>query len=436
MAALLAPAMAAAQPASMTLPAQAKERGIRSGDFTLHPSLNLTGHHDTNLFNVSGDETIASIRPATSLRVVPKLALSNDASNNVAFTFESSLDARIYISDVESISAQTGVGGAVHLDAAFGARKALAFSVFDNFNRSLRANNWDTKESLNSNANEAGVRVEFHPGEIPERRPLNVAFMAAYAMDRFDNFSAGQRDAVRTRLTGSWRFLPKTAAVLDSSWDFSYLTDSAKTLEKRGLASSSQPFRAKLGLAGALTKRISLEVGAGWGLSNHDVGESYNSFLAGLSIGVRASETTRLLFGYTHDFRDAFFGNYVDTHRIGTQLRQRMGSIMDIEVNFAFTYAMSGAFNAVSLLAGTPYSLKPLPSVEGSATDRRREDKLLEGSAKAVFEVSRMVGIETGYALRGNISKFALVLKTNSNSIVDSGSYFAHEIYASAVVRY
>jgi hypothetical protein len=338
--ALLAPQTGFAQTAEMALPTIAKDRGLRSGDFVMHPSISVQGHHDTNLFN--GDELEQGNKPvaATSIRIIPRLALSNDLANNTTFVFSSAGDARVYISDNKAVTAQDNIGGNASLDLTFGQRKAIAFSVFDHFVRALRANNWETTTSLNRNSNDAGARIEFHPGDVPERRPFNVALMGSYSVDRFTDFKPGDVNMVRTRLTGSWRFLPKTAAILDARWDFRNYDN--PTLSNSGLSFNSRPFRALAGIAGALTKRVSFQVEGGWGVSLHDSGDSFNSYLATASIGVRPSESTRLTLGYTHDFRDVYYGNFTQFHRGMLNLHQRFGNIMDVRATFGASYGTYG----------------------------------------------------------------------------------------------
>ena len=425
----LVPLLAAAQSpiqsgAEMSLPVVAKDRGLHSGDFTLHPAVATQINYDSNIFN--GNELEAGNRPkaATSLRILPRLSLANDQVSNVAFSFISSGDARLYLgSDSEAITKQSAVGGTAGLNVTFGARKPLSLTVFDNFNRSLRANNWETIAALNRNSNDVGARVEFHPGDIPERRPFNVALMGTYSMDRYDEFSGGNTDTVRSRLTGSWKFLPKTAALLDVGWDFRYYSNSF--LESRSLSYNSKPFRARVGLAGAVTKRISLEVSGGWGMSNHESGDAFSSYLATFSVGFRPSESTRLLLGYAHDFRDAYYGNYVDFHRGSLQLRQRFGNILDVTAGFAVNYGVYGAVGADALA-------KSLLVV--NISQKNRKDTALDGNLTATFDVARWFAMDIGYRLRAIMTDYKITSK--DGTILDVGSFTAHEVFASAILRY
>jgi hypothetical protein len=427
---IAAPALAA----DVSLPAKAAPRGVRSGEFILTPSLQLLGHHDTNLFNSEASEVAAgnSIVGATSIRFVPGLGLSNDADSNISFAFNARGDARLYLSDNEAVQSVQTVGGTADLDVIFGKRKAISFALSDNFNRAIRANNWETTQAFNRNANTVGARVEFHPGSIPERRPFNLMLAGTYSLERFDDFSAGDVDTIGTRLTSSWRFLPKTAAILDAGWNFRTLA--SNQLVDSGLTSSSMPFRARVGLNGAITQRISVQLMAGWGLSNHEAGESFNGLLANAGVTISPGDSTRIALQYDKDFRDSLFANYSGTHRISAALRQKFGSLMEMSASFGVAFVQYGLF--------TPrlgVDVEGVVAAEGSTTSGYRNDVNLDGNLLADFEVSRLIAVNIGYRLRGVQTPFRVLGKAgtpDAGKVLDAGSYIAHEMAAGVTLRY
>ena len=179
------PTSASAQSAEMSLSTINRDRGLHSGEFVLHPALQLMGHHDTNLFN--GNDVVAGNAPvgATSIRLMPKLSLQNDQTGNATFLFNSAADARMYlVGDQDptsrAVSKQAGVGANVGLDFTYGNNRPFAISLFDHFTRQLRASLFETSTTLHRNNNEVGGRIEFHPGDNPLRRPFNIAFIGAY----------------------------------------------------------------------------------------------------------------------------------------------------------------------------------------------------------------------------------------------------------------
>ncbi len=411
---------ARAQTAEQPLPAATQERGVRTGEFTLYPSFGVAGHHDTNLFNGNNDENNRPVG-ATSVRFAPRLALSNDVNSNVAFSFTGNGDLRLFLSDNTAVSTQDGVGGGMGLNVTFGKRRAFSLTLFDTFSRALRAPNWEITSTLDRVSNDVGARVEFHPGDIPERRPFNLALGASWGVDLFDFFPGGDSSTIRSKLAGSWRFLPKTAAILDATWDFRNYANSA--LANQNLAANSQPFRVKVGLNGALTKRLTATGLAGWGLSNHAKGTSFSSFLASVGLGLRASESTRLFLGYDRDYSDSFIGNFGAYHRIGFSLKQRFGQVMDVTAQFATRFIEYGAFVPIGGLV----ALDPSCNC--------RKDTGLEGGVAANFDVARLIGMNIGWTMRSVQTNFKVVAN-DKKTILDSGAFTGHEIFAAVTLRY
>lgn len=411
---------ALAQSAEMPLPAIVQERGVRTGEFTLFPAFGVIGHHDTNLFNGNNSETNKPVG-ATSVRFAPRLSLSNDPNSNVAFSFTGSGDLRLFLSDNKNVAEQDGVGGGMGLSVTFGRRRSFSLTLFDTFSRALRAPNWELTSTLDRVSNDVGARIEFHPGDIPERRPFNLAVGASWSKDMFDFFEAGDTTTIRTKLAASWRFLPKTAAVLDATWDFRSYDNN--TLSLQNLAADSQPFRVRLGVNGALTKRITANAMGGWGLSTHIKGASFNGFLAGAGIGLRASESTRIFLGYERNFIDSYLGNYATFHALAFNLKQRFGQVMDVTARFGTRFMEYGSFSPIGGLV----------ALDPSCNCRR--DTGLDGGLSANFEVARLIGLNIGWQMRSVITNFKVV-GNDKKTVLDSGAFTGHEIFASVNLRY
>ncbi len=422
-AACLVPAAAIAQTSEMQLPSLRQDRGLRSGDFLLVPSISLSGHHDTNVFNGNEEENGNDPVSATSLRFAPKLGLTNGVEAETQFNFDATGDIRIYVSDDAALTNLNNIGGVAALSVSFAARRAISFTVFDTFSRDLRANNWETLQTLNRNANNIGARVSFHPGDIPSRRPFELTLAGSYAVDRFSEYRLGDTDTIKTKLAAAWRFLPKTAAILDATWDFRSYAN-ANTLQ---LTADSKPWRVQAGLVGALTKLVTLRVTGGWGMSLHDERDSFNGFVAAVGLGYKASQSTLLHLQYTHDFADAFYGNYVEFHRGTLKLSQRFGQILDVTAHGGFGYGVYGLYNPVETGAtGLP--------VFGSISQANRKDYTLDAGLDANFELARLVSVQVGYRVRGVFTSFKVTAV--DASVLDVGAYTAHEIQAGVTLRY
>lgn len=394
----------------------AKNRGLRSGSFVLMPSVQLDGHYDSNVFNGSDEESNNTPQAGVSFRISPRLALNNGRDSEVQFKFAANGDIRLYLSDNAQISNLNAFGGSADLNVQFAARRPISFEVFDNFARSLRPNNWQTTATLNRITNQIGGRVSFHPGEVPERRPLEISLQGAYSVDRFEDFTFGDSNVIRTRLAGAWRFLPRTAALLDATWDFRDFVD-----ESNQFTSGSKPWRVQGGLAGALTNRVTFRLTAGWGNSSHETGASFNSVIGQVSLGYSPSATTFLSVGYSRDFQQAYYGNFLDANKGSFTLQQRFGNLMELTGWFNFTYGVYGEFRDI------PANTK--------VTQANRKDYILDGGLRARIEFSRLIGVEVGYTLRGVLTNFRIE-STQNDAVLDVGAYTAHEIFAGLAIRY
>lgn len=428
----LAPGVVFAQAGSLTQPnlgsaAQmqslkggAPTGGLRSGEFVLTPSVELDGHHDTNVFNGNALEKGNEPESATSLRLIPRLGLTNGMEGDVQFAFDAAGDARIYVTSNNAISELTAFGGMADLGVTFFRRRALSLSVSDSFRRGLQANNWETSTTLNRLTNSIGATVSFHPGEIPERRPLEVSLSGAYVVDRFDEFTAGNTGTLRTALTGSWRFLPMTAVLLDAHWDFrSYDTPSSI-----GATADSTPWRIRMGLAGAFTETLSFRIVGGWGMSLHDTqndNATYNGFIGNVGLVYRPSNATLLSVSYDRDFQDSFYGNFYSFDSGTVSLRQAFGTIVSATAWFTFSYAQYGEFTNIP--AGVV------------VTQAVRKDYVLRGGLRAGIDISRLLAINLGYQLRGVVTNFK-IQSQGDDRLLDAGAYTANEIFAGVTVRY
>lgn len=428
--AALAPAVGWAQAGSLAQPnlgsaaalqslqQGSKEGGLRSGEFILTPSIEVDGHHDTNVFNGNAEEAGNTPRAATSLRLIPRLGLNNGSDSDVQFNFDAAGDARIYISDEATVDNLTRFGGSADLGVTFFKRRSISLTVWDNFRRSLQANTWETTQTLNRISNSVGARVAFHPGEIPERRPLEIALSGGYVVDTFDDFAYGDTKTIRTRLDGSWRFLPRTAVLLDARWDFREY-DTANPL---GTTTDSTPWRVQAGLSGAFTETLGFRLVAGWGMSLHDTTDdrsTFSGFIGSAGLVYRPSLATLLALSYDRDFVDSLYGNFFSYDSVTMSLRQAFGTKVAATAWFTYAFASFGYYFPRSSIAIQP----------------QRNDHQLRGGLRTTIDLSRVLGLSLGYQFRGIVSDFKIE-NADRSKILDAGAYTAHEIFAGVIARY
>jgi hypothetical protein len=251
--------------------------GFKVGDGRLHPFLDLETRVDSgagyfpppgstspeDLPSDLGGEFIFHIRPGFKLEVPsPRLALNLTAQ----------ADYLLYSGLLTPASKSAShLQGMADLSARFNPEGVLGVELTDHFTRSDRTRTAAVGAGVLSLYNELRLNVPFRPGggaiEITPEASWAVEFFESLGALRPVGCTEGVCDPValetfdynnvRLGLDGRWRFLPKTALVVDTDFDLrSYFG---------GTTPNAQLMRAMVGLAGLVSPKISVTAKAGWG---------------------------------------------------------------------------------------------------------------------------------------------------------------------------
>ncbi len=109
-----------------------------------------------------------------------------------------------------------------------------------------------------------------------------------------------------------WRFLPKSALVLNYNFDWTFYTDCCVSV---GLGRNEDSFAHRLlgGYRGQIGKKVALSalVGWGWGFYRDDPnGPNFGSFLGNVGLSYFPTLRTTLSLNGGRTFNDSIFGNY------------------------------------------------------------------------------------------------------------------------------
>ena len=256
--------------------------GIKIGEGRLHPYLTLEGKYDSTagLFGAPGTTT-SSGDIAISIR--PGLRFGLETPNTLV-NFDG-FGEYLWYTGLISPNARdlSRFQGGLSLDTAFNKAGAIEFQVGDQLTRSDRTNNPAAGIGLVSLYNSAYLAVPIHPGggaiEVAPRVRWNVEFFSpllqsvptgctpgnilcdpnlAYALN-YSNLQGG--------IGAKWKFLPKTAAVLDATFDYrSYFNNQVSTPSASNTANvPSYLLRVQGGLAGLITSHIQVLLLVGGG---------------------------------------------------------------------------------------------------------------------------------------------------------------------------
>lgn len=289
---------------SLAFAQAAAPNGIKVGEGRLHPYFDLDLRFDsaaayfvpnTGMAPQLGSEFITHFRPGFKLDVPGSMfAVSLNAFADYVWYTGLITPGSQFASHLQ---------GQVDLEAAFNQAGAVEFRIGDHFVRSDRSQNPAIGLGVISLFNEARAAVAIHPGG----RALEITPGASYTFEFFDPLTTGVTpgctpgnplcdpnsvDALNYtnigfHLDGRYKFLPKTAIVLDV--DFG-LRDYV------GATPNSSLLSATAGISGLVSPKIAVVAKAGW--AQDFAGVFAKTVVGHLELGYAASETANFKVGY------------------------------------------------------------------------------------------------------------------------------------------
>ncbi len=315
-------------------------RGIRTGNFELHPGIGADFGFDSNAFYTSSTFS-NQIRPALRLRVTPSFYVSTlgaqrSANSDSTSTALPTVNFRGGVGLIYSewIGLQSGIslGNLRNL----GAQGTLRFDFFPgrtwqfglgaDFVRTIQPGGQDgyigtpgSGNTLNRNTVLGNVELAYAPG----RGVFEVRFGYNIQATLFDDI-AGNNSLTHTGFAKMrWRFLPRTALVWEGSVSrLSYLNSPDTT--SAGLFSAT-PMSTRFGLAGLLTNRVSMTVLAGYTATFYELGDNADTPVGQAEVQWLIDARSQLRGGFVRDVQQSYFGNYYIRNRGYANYAQSFG---------------------------------------------------------------------------------------------------------------
>ena len=389
--------------------------GLQAGEFVIQPHFFLESEYRTNFFRV--DARNGEAEGAFSLHARPGVALFNPEFDTVAFSLGLDVDAFIPIGN-DNAAKQTNAGGKAQMSVAFFPKKAFTLTLFDTFDRTL----WMRPQigsNANRNHNVAGIDLGFHPGG----RALDFTLGYAYDLVRYDEIAKINTDNHNIRLLGSWRFYPMTYAFLESMVTIAGYTEDPSAAEAKATGNfvPGTPVKVYLGLSGYITERLAVLARAGYGNSLLDSGENFNSFIGQLQVSWRFGPKSILHVGVARDFEMAPLGGFSQYFRAYTQFSQRIGELVDLNIDFAYDLRSYGLWQPAQT-SGTVTIV----------SDPNRAEHWIRAGALVDFDISRIFGATLGYRYDRVLTDFQI----QSSGIVNFVGYEDHRLFATLNLRY
>lgn len=326
--------------------ALAEGRGIRAGNFELHPGIGAEFGYDSNVFYQSSAFASGAARSTASalrLRITPSFSVStlgsqrlqnsDSAASQPTVNFRAGVGLGIHLffspDGANNVSSLNNVDGTASVRADLFPGRTWQFSIGDEYQRQiqagvevLRADGVTTSPTRNFNT--ATLELAYAPNRGTFEFRLGYNFIA----NIFDSLEISDASSTVSRNYSAlnylshditarmrWRFLPKTAVVFDAGvTPTGYLESGGSTSWYTGLFGST-PIRARVGLNGLLTEKIALLALVGYQGTFYSGGDNADTVIGQAELRWIISEMANFRVGFQRDVQNSFIGNYVVRNR-------------------------------------------------------------------------------------------------------------------------
>jgi hypothetical protein len=362
--------------------------GIKAGKGRLHPMMNLDLVWDSNPGFQSSDvvsDLIIRVQPGLSLHL-PSDSMDFKVDSRIGYDFFLGLDNSA-TRDWSSFNGDADLMLAVNPNGPYG------FTVTDKFSRSSDPSYSGYSQRLDRINNGAKALFHLKPGGGALSFDVGYGFF----LDRFDDFSEMNNSGHRFYLTGRWKFLPKTAVVVDCDTDLRRFPESSAG---GGKNPDSNSIRATLGLVGQISPTIAVILKAGYGDSllrggtlaggGAYTGDGYRSVIGQAEASYQLG-TTFIKGGYLRSFMPAASFGYFAQDRLYAELQKQLMGRFTLSAKLSF-----------DILA---YGISVVETPNSSGTDRT--DHYLDGSLEAEYHWIDWLAVGIRYDIRVLTSNWA-----------------------------
>ena len=302
--------------------------GVKIGEGTvLHPVFGLESGVVSNVFYEAVDPTGAAyIRLLAQIgmgsldgdRLIP-----NDGEAPLergSFVYRASLRAAydIMLSDNDAAADTGGLGLGASFHGLANPEGRLSFGIDEDFQRLIRAANYETDANTNRDINNLSLRLVYHPSE----RAFGGYLYYDNTIDVFERSEQNFADRMFNRfgIHPTWQWLPETQIYADVSESIVTPIGNADAGVPKKVA--SYPFAARVGLSTLLRTSITFNAYGGYTNGFYSSGPNFSGPLVGASLGYRYSPLGRVLFSYNWQYQDSVNANFYRDHVLQLQIRQ------------------------------------------------------------------------------------------------------------------
>ena len=348
--------------ACLAAPARADGPGVLVGETArLHLLFDVEGRYDSlaGQGGIGPTQAVPVVDPAEIiLHFRPGLKLAAPG-NKVDFEALAGLDWTRFTGWLAPTQELSFLGANAGATLEMGRGGPVSFRLGEQFTRSDRTTNPALGLGAITSANDLGARLSLRPGGGAIEAGAGYDFMlesyesynpktpGTSTDDNVNPAKFGQfgSQTHRLALDARWRFLPKTAFTLDSSW-------ALRVYDSQTANIGTKPLRVEAGLAGLITEKVRITLRGGWLKTFADKGAEFSGVVGQLELGWNPTDTTGITlgvlrsaepvsstFGWYDDFRGYLSGRIALGGRVALTASAKVDRI-------AFANAASGSAGA------------------------------------------------------------------------------------------
>lgn len=385
-------------------------RGIRAGNFELHPGVGAEFGYDSNVFYQPSNPVSALRLRVTPSFTVNTLGPQRSTNSDAPATALPTVNFRggvalvyhefISLDSTRPTSQLRNLGVEANLRFDFFPGRTWQFVLADDFTRTIQPGQTSASaadptllpnQTFNRNYNLANLEIAY----APPRGTLELRFGYNFLLNIFDSNSYSQFDYMGHQIYARmrWRFLPKTALLWEGSVSpTSYVhADGSPT----GLFSST-PVLTRVGINGLLTEKISLLALVGYEATFFTQGDNADTVIGQAELRWLIGPRANLRVGFLRDIQNSFYGNYY--------VRNRGYLSYSHSFNGRFLLSLEGGVGLYQY--GYLASPTGAPSRLGSGfdADGRFSAVRVDGTVFGEYRVSDVFGINATLRALSNIS--------------------------------
>lgn len=311
-------------------------RGIRVGDFELHPGVGAEFGYDSNVFYAQNPDPALRLRVTGNIGIStlgaqrsqtpggsqsPPRALNFRANLGVSYSHFFALNATSAAGRPVSDASNLGFSASVSVAAT--PNRVWSFSFADTFARAVQGTselNFGYLFVFNRWQNAAQLELGITPGGG------SFEFRAAYTnqLNIFidPGFQGYNNMANQIGLQMRWRFLPKTSIAWSGSATPTFYFDPSTV--RTGLFTSI-PLTTRLGITGLLSERIAFQLFGGYQATYFSLGDNVETFVGNAELRFITGPEMSVQVGLLRDIAPSFIGNYMVRNNLYVSVSHSFG---------------------------------------------------------------------------------------------------------------